>query len=259
MKKTTTAKTATMALAAVMCAGAGLAMQVTKDLGHGVKVYEGNGERRISFDDGKTWITTISRSDNNKNDLSGKDGYGLDYDDRLSLNNSDAEKMVRDDPFAEYGIPCRNRVFAVIDGSAKKLDSGKRKGDFVSLKPKGKAGTYVSGDGEYVKYIWLEKVNLTVLLRMVERYYRTEEFKGAFSKTSQGVYGVFEIMQPIEVMRLRHNPNAELSGNEFSVDYQRRHKLRRGVLVDAGTFVGMIESLGEEGRKNAAAKLGLSK
>lgn len=221
------------------------ALRATHDYGNGIQVrtQNGRGVTGITFDGGNTWITTQTPFD-----------YGnhtLDKKDRHTLNNSAAEAIACYDSYASCGFSCSNKIYVVKNGSAIKLDSGKRKGCLVNLKPKGKTlDTIGTLSKDYVKYIYFEKApkdKLASLLDVIERYYKTDQFKHSFDITSQGEYGVYEIKYPIEVMKFTYDPSAEEYYNQYRLSRSNVQKLKRGYLIDAGTLAGMLDCI-REGR-----------
>lgn len=214
------------------------ALRATHDYGNGIQVQtqNGRGVTGITFDGGNTWITAHTPIN-----------YGyrkFDKTDRHALNNSAAESIASDDPYARYGFSCSNRIYVVKSGSAKKLDSGKMKGNLVNLKPKVKS-LDMSGpfSKDYIKYIYFEKIKLSVLLDVIERYYKTKEFKRSFDITSQGEYGVYEVKYPIDVMKFTYDASVEDCYNRYRLSHNKVQKLKRGYLIDAGTLAGMLDCI----------------
>lgn len=248
-----------MAIAAMaFCTECNAAFRTTTDYGNGFKVFQtSDGTTRWSIDGGNSWIT-IS-----------KPSTGVYYPSHTSSSEYD---RLWDNEFAancivQYGLysfndtPCSNRVFIVKDGSAKKLDSRDNKGihtdrtgHLVNLRPKsGTLSTYSSNrDKDFVKYVWIENVNKQKLLELVEQYYQSKAFHDSFDTVSKGEYGVFEIKYPISVAKYHYMPKSEKDGiriGGYCIADTKTQKLRRGLLIDAGTFKGMINWLEDSQKK----------
>ncbi len=210
------------------------ALRTTHDFGNGWQIFKSDdGTTRISFDSGNTWITVQSPIKYS--------GGSYDRKDRHKQNNYAAEYLAEFDPFAGNGYSCKGRIFVVKSGSAKKLDSGYNKGELVNLKPKIRTLSSGLSNSDYVKYIYIEKISRRKLLDLLERYYKTYEFKNSFDYTSQGEYGLYEIKYPIEVMSFTHSVVPYDGRSEFLLSHDKVRKLKRGYLLDAGTFMGIIE------------------
>lgn len=220
------------------------AFMVTKDYGNGVKVYEGNGTTRWSFDGGNSWITVQRPTSTPYYNPSSDD----DEVDRFDDNDFAAKKLVKYDIYLFNDKPCRDKVYKIKDGCVKKLDTRDNngfhhpevKGKTVNLKPKsGTLNTYKPSYKDYLKYVWLENVDKQKFLETVERYYDSKEFRNlrnSFGKVSKGEYGVYEIKYPVSAVSFIGKGNVI--------------RLKRGLLVDAGTFVGMLDWMNEQAKKS---------